>query len=437
MNQAIHFALRKADLNDDGRLSFEEFEAFLYVLRTPKFASDTAALVFALFDTDRNGFVDEMEFRQIFRYYLGHAPTEEEFQAEWVRLDAANKGRVSKKEYAQWLQTSSNPVFQTRARKAKVLEPKCSVEDRVLRVRRKHKEKQGMMKPSASAPAAWRPWHGKEHMCWAKVQQNPPPVEENPRIAFGNIADITEEVEQRISRSAGGVEDRPRWTPYLKLPNHNWATSRGINRRHPTMRTFIARPQTVDELRRHYAENPGFDDHLKNMDLPEPNFFKQSKYSGDRLEVRTAPELIPERSKLNYGRMKNPKTGLRQHWQDNWSELPQLRDKYVNGSNSLRCMGPPPRWMEVDEYYNPSISFSVSDGHASLESSIDQISQMDDSQSPSVPTSWQESSSLSKPGVHPMPVPQSAQMVTTEESPDTPAEPRKFPEFPEATWGSM
>lgn len=35
--QALALCLRKADINDDGRLSFDEFKAFLWALRQEKF----------------------------------------------------------------------------------------------------------------------------------------------------------------------------------------------------------------------------------------------------------------------------------------------------------------------------------------------------------------------------------------------------------------
>merc|ERR1711879_814952 len=71
-----------------------------------------------------------------------------------------------------------------------------------------------------------------------------------------------------------------------------------------------------------------------------------------RLELKDTPELLPVRSKFNYGRMKNPGTGKRQHWVDNWTEMPQIKDRYVSGTLSFCCPGPPPRHLYADEYYD-------------------------------------------------------------------------------------
>merc|ERR1712038_231193 len=86
IEQAMEFCLRKADLNSDGSLSFEEFRSFTFCLRTETLAKHTATLIFALFDTDGDARIDEAEFREIYRFFLGHHPKEVDFQAEWARL---------------------------------------------------------------------------------------------------------------------------------------------------------------------------------------------------------------------------------------------------------------------------------------------------------------------------------------------------------------
>jgi len=115
MNQAINFCLRKADLNNDNGLSFTEFKSFLLCLRQDVMAQDTASLIFALFDLDGDHLLVESEFREICRFYLGHAPTEAEFQKAWAELDKDGKQRVTKAEYIRWLQASPNPIFRQHA----------------------------------------------------------------------------------------------------------------------------------------------------------------------------------------------------------------------------------------------------------------------------------------------------------------------------------
>jgi len=111
MNSMIHLCLRKADLNRDTALSFEEFKAFTLALRQEQGSVDIANLVFALFDLDNDGRIDEGEFREIFRFFLGHNPSEAEFQAEWGHLDVAGRTRVNRHEYFRWLHTSPHPIF--------------------------------------------------------------------------------------------------------------------------------------------------------------------------------------------------------------------------------------------------------------------------------------------------------------------------------------
>jgi len=110
MDQAINFCLRKADLNYDNGLTFEEFKSFMKCLRLDG-SNDTASMVFALFDLDGDHRLDESEFREMYRFYLGHKPTEVEFQEEWGRLDTEGSQEVTKAEYMRWLRTSANPIF--------------------------------------------------------------------------------------------------------------------------------------------------------------------------------------------------------------------------------------------------------------------------------------------------------------------------------------
>eukprot|EP00933_Yihiella_yeosuensis_P083699 TRINITY_DN97950_c0_g1_i1.p1 TRINITY_DN97950_c0_g1~~TRINITY_DN97950_c0_g1_i1.p1 ORF type:complete len:477 (-),score=72.15 TRINITY_DN97950_c0_g1_i1:411-1790(-) len=113
--EAIKLCMRKADANDDGILSFEEFRSLLLTLREPKLAEHSAMLVFALFDKNLNGRIDRTEFQELYRFLLGRNPTEDEFEAEWNRiasLQASKEGKeeVSQRAYVRWLQSSDNPL---------------------------------------------------------------------------------------------------------------------------------------------------------------------------------------------------------------------------------------------------------------------------------------------------------------------------------------
>lgn len=124
MTQAIHYCLRKADLNGDRALSYEEFRSFLRVLRHADLGKSTAHLIFALFDLDQDGHIDESEFREVFRFYLGHKPTQEQFQTEWAKLDCCGNQKVDLTRYITWLQTSTNPIFRQHAPPDTAEEPK-------------------------------------------------------------------------------------------------------------------------------------------------------------------------------------------------------------------------------------------------------------------------------------------------------------------------
>lgn len=113
--QALHFCLRKADINNDGWLSFVEFRAMMWVLRNEGPVEDTTRLVFALFDLDTDNYISENEFREVYRFYLGHDPTSEEFWQEWHKLAPQGQSCVSRQQYTTWLQTGASPIFRQHA----------------------------------------------------------------------------------------------------------------------------------------------------------------------------------------------------------------------------------------------------------------------------------------------------------------------------------
>lgn len=382
MDQAIHFALRKADLNQDGKLSFEEFKSLILILRQPQLAIHTANLIFALFDIDRDQWIDEYEFRQIYRFFLGHNPTEAEFQEEWARLDSEDRGRVNRSDYTRWMQTSRNPVFRQHAPQPMSEVMSGSADPHLLK-----RGDLGMSGSPSSTPAPrraetappWRPWHSYSNMCWAQVRQGKQQVgvdasqQHQGQAAASRARSSGQGVKTsyvmhaapsrsegrqylhsgdlRMSRSAGSLypeaEDRPRWR-HPHTANPNWPDKHGNPRRPKGMRGYLSKPQTMSDLQSHFIENPGFDDHLRRLQQPDPKF--KSKYSTDRIEVSISPELLPGRSKLKHGRMRDPKTKQKQYWEDNWQSPPQLKDKYVSGTLDFRCPGKPPRYMYVDEY---------------------------------------------------------------------------------------
>jgi len=115
MDQCMHFILRKADLSGDGILDFKEFKSFMWMLRNQTLGKHTANLIFSLFDVDGDQVLTEKEFREVYRFYLGHNPTEKDFKEEWNKLDDDRNGTVPREEYIRWLQTSTNPIFKQHA----------------------------------------------------------------------------------------------------------------------------------------------------------------------------------------------------------------------------------------------------------------------------------------------------------------------------------
>jgi Ca2+-binding EF-hand superfamily protein len=367
MDQAIAFGLRKADFNQDGKISFEEFKSFVSVLRQPTSCLHTANIIFALFDVSRNGFVEIGEFREIYRFYLGRNPTEAEFQQEWSRLDQTNKGKVSREDYVRWLQTSSNPIFKEHSP-----QPLSKVMSGSIDYHAAKRESilsstsGGLARASASAPEPWRPWHGYTNHAWARVQQRKPEADSAEQscqsIARSSLStpasrNAQRQVpDQRMSRSASSLlGDHRRWSPppwnqRFVTANDNWLDTAGTPRRPKGSRKLLSAPQTPTQLAEHYATHRGFKKHARSLAQPEISFHRQSKCSQDCLDVSMSPELLPSRSLFKHGRMKNPRTGKREHWEDNWQSTPQLRNKYVSGSNSLRCIGKPPQHLYMDDY---------------------------------------------------------------------------------------
>merc|ERR1740117_2051819 len=186
MDQAINFALRKADINSDNKLSFVEFKQFMLVLRQPQLATHTANLIFSLFDVNRDLCVDQMEFRQIYRFYLGRNPTEVEFQEEWARLDTEDRGRVSREDYVRWLQTSNNPVFKQHAPSptSKTLHLPRALVAAASPPSSPKAPRSPKAAAAATAEVPWRPWHAYSNMSWAQVNQKRPGADD---MMFGDV----------------------------------------------------------------------------------------------------------------------------------------------------------------------------------------------------------------------------------------------------------
>lgn len=314
VEQALELLMRKADFNGDGILSFDEFESFLIALRNETGATSSASLVFALFDLDGNQLIDKEEFLGIFRYFLGHRPTFEEFEEEWAYLDSSGSGQVNKEQYIKYLQASSNPIFKQHA-------PPVIV--------------------SSKSPAKVS----------AKLEKSSStPVLASESKQSGSMSKGS--TPKPIFRPAPGILPPARVKPdaqekYVPLWNERWGTKdpsqenialRGNKR----FKSFFSSPQSVPELRRFYSTYSGFEKNRRRLLSPEvPPDRKPILSDESILSVR-----LPGFSRhVRGGSMRNVRGDVVP-----WMETtPRALKKQVwePGSLHLRVPVPPPQWMIV------------------------------------------------------------------------------------------
>jgi len=345
MDRACQYCLRKADINRDNSLSFGEFKSFLFLLRQDREAKHTADLIFALFDVDQDNMIDESEFREIYRFYLGHNPTEEQFQEEWGRLDASSKFRVTRAEYTRWLQTSPNPVFRQHG-------PPLEAEDELG-----GGSFSGGPSMASGSGTQWRPWHKYTHLSWARVGGAPPDAalgasasSHGQSSGFGSPSsgsDMTNRSGLKKSASSSSILMRPKWNQRLAVANANWADKNGRPRRPMQNREFFSRPHSLPELERYYATNKGFRDHsakLAQKDLPR----KKSVLSTDLHDP--SPEELRAGCSQPAGYQRDPATKLRKSWEEHYHKERGVGSFYVSGTMDLRVPGPPPKHLYMDLY---------------------------------------------------------------------------------------
>lgn len=305
--EALSFYLRKADINGDGQLSFEEFESFTRFLRLDrKDINYTANLIFALFDLNSDGRISRDEFKEIYRYYLGHHPTAQEFAEEWGRLDYFSHGRVTREQYIHWLQNSPNPLFRQHAEPAPaeaIGNDPAEATGNDFRIQ-------------AASPST------------TSLQ-----LESHDLASRGPHSSSVATVKRR----AAAGSQRPRWNQrFIEATSvHNTEVPR-------YGRHYFSRPQSLPELKRYYGSRRGFGDHLHRISKAEP------PKPRPMLSAETMP-MIASRH-VPGGSMRNPETGKRTQWVDRWQEPLQLKDRYQAGTMGLRCPGSPPRHLYADLY---------------------------------------------------------------------------------------
>lgn len=109
--QALQFCMRKADVNGDGKLSVQELEAFLWVMRRPTSCSTLSHLAFALFDLDCNLLISKEEFRGLLRVFLGHSPTLVLLEKHWSSMTPIGEEQATEQQFIKWIRKAENDAF--------------------------------------------------------------------------------------------------------------------------------------------------------------------------------------------------------------------------------------------------------------------------------------------------------------------------------------
>mmetsp|Transcript_163673 Transcript_163673/g.524869 ORF Transcript_163673/g.524869 Transcript_163673/m.524869 type:complete len:468 (+) Transcript_163673:79-1482(+) len=389
MDQAVSFLMRKADMNDDSMVSFQEFKSFMQTLRIDHGEFHTANLIWALFDLDTDGFINEIEFREILRFYLGHDATESQFQEEWALLDCAGRGKVTKELYVSWLRLSEHPVLRCHA--PPTANPAASALDG------------GAAGWDELPPAEarrdggdqWRPWHSYKHLAFHE------PTKGKPNQMKMKFRDCSKTRSQTNLGSDGSPKPpssdlRPDWNQHLATSHPNWPDKHGKPRRVVTQRHFFQRTQSLPELRRHLESRPGLRDHTEALfgkDVPKkpPQQVLLGQDSPTHASYTPAHDNVPKKpthvtfgkggapqatfgkdvlkkpSTLSYeheggasqllsiasrskpaGYMRHHSTRERKTWNEAWFDPPQLKDLYFPAP--VTNIGPPARHLFADLY---------------------------------------------------------------------------------------
>lgn len=360
IDQALFFLMRKADLNGDGAISFLEFTSLIQVLRESRDAIHTANMIFALFDLDSDGFIDDVEFREIFRFFLGHEPSYKEFQEEWLLLDETKSGKVTRSQYVAWLQTSQNPIFRwhspdaaglplrngsggSSGSRAQAGSPSC--------------ESGGDGSPTVREPGrieeSWRPWHNYQHCAWHE------PTKGKPSHTKMKFRDTTAPASMLRKANSGTLSNagaaafdhgemmrRPDWNQRLATAHPNWPDKEGRSKQIVGRRRFFSRPQSLPELKRHLDLRPGLSDHSEaifSKEKPRKPSVLSNEHDSGAAQILS----VASRSKPG-GYMRHSQTRERKGWNDHWYESVQLKSMYHPAPTTN--IGVPARHLVEDLY---------------------------------------------------------------------------------------
>lgn len=277
--QAVDFCMYRADANADGKLSFEEFAGLVHDLNRSQ-----ADIIFAMFDLDSGMEIEQDEFKEIYRYLLGHEPTAIQFQEAWSSLDKTGSGRVNKNQYLAWLKTTDNAAFKQR-------------QDNRLRHtatgfgHAAQGDGRGISKGSRSS-------------------------------ATSSLPDLL--LSKRKMRMSS--EWRPPWNERFSSD-----VSKENSEKPQLRRTYFSNPQSLPELARYYQHRqPHFE--VQKRRLLDGQFKEKAKKS---FVTPDCMPLLPERHKKD-GKMRNTH-GEKVQWIDDWQTPNGMMRKEPPGSLMLRC----------------------------------------------------------------------------------------------------
>merc|ERR1712232_444340 len=101
-----------ADKDNNGILDFEEFERFWRIIRSERHIPD---FLFSMFDLDQSGALGRDELMEVYRYFLCHRPTVNEFERCWDEIVPRNKDRstyvIPRDRFAKWFTSTKIPCF--------------------------------------------------------------------------------------------------------------------------------------------------------------------------------------------------------------------------------------------------------------------------------------------------------------------------------------
>lgn len=282
-SQVVEFCVRKSDLNNDGKLSFAEFESLVLVLRQHHLAQYTANLIFALFDVNKDQRISIQEFREVYRFFLGHNPTEEDFQHDWEQLVSTGLSdvEVTREQYCRWLQTATNPVFHQHAPGYKDQELASPLKEAAVPVADDLEQEQASEPESPTRDAHLSP--ASSRTAFRSVGSSTGPL---PRSNF---------TDRTIKRtwSTGSVKgERPKWNQRF----NNEINLSMSPKWHPNddrsqgERYYFSRPSNEREIEHFYSRYRGFGAHKRRLRIP-PKPLKRGVLSSEG----GTPVMMPER----------------------------------------------------------------------------------------------------------------------------------------------